>query len=91
MTDVTLAEDDTGLDITIVLGTEPRDGVPIEEIKRELYTRLTARPQTQVRLHLDQPPTRRVLARHDRVPGVRLGAGSSAAPAPDHPARVLER
>ena len=44
ITDVSLAEDDTGLDITIVIGTEPRDGVPVEEIKRELYTRLTARP-----------------------------------------------
>ena len=69
ITDVTLAEDDTGLDITIVLGTEPRDGVPVEEIKRELFTRLTARPDTEVRLNLDQPPVRRILARQAEVPG----------------------
>jgi mannosylglycerate hydrolase len=66
--DVTLAEDETGLDITVVIGTEPRDGVPVEEIKRELYTRLTARPDTQVRLRLDQPPIRRILARVADVP-----------------------
>jgi hypothetical protein len=69
ITGVTLAEDDTGLDITIVLGAEPRDGVPVEETKRELYTRLTARPDTEVRLTLEQPPVRRVLARQSEVPG----------------------
>ena len=67
--DVTLDEDPTGLDITIVIGTEPRDGVPVEEIKRDLYTRLTARPDTEVRLRLDQPPIRRILARVNDVPG----------------------
>ncbi|HEY2562566.1 MAG TPA: hypothetical protein VGI44_02570 [Acidimicrobiales bacterium] len=69
ITDVTLAEDDTGLDITVVIGTEPRDGVPVEEIKRDLFTRLTARPDTEVRLRLDQPPIRRILARVADVPG----------------------
>ncbi len=69
ITDVSLAEDETGLDITIVIGTEPREGVPVEEIKRELYTRLSARPDTQVRLSLDQPPVRRILARQEQVPG----------------------
>ncbi|HEX4244937.1 MAG TPA: hypothetical protein VHY77_05170, partial [Acidimicrobiales bacterium] len=68
VTDVTLAEDESGLDITVVIGTEPRDGVPVEEIKRELFTRLTARPDTQVRLRLDQPPIRRILARVADVP-----------------------
>ena len=68
VTDVTLGEDATGLDITIVIGTEPRDGVPVEEIKRDLFTRLTARPDTQVRLRLDQPPIRRILARVADVP-----------------------
>ncbi len=67
--DVTLHEDPTGLDITIVIGTEPREGVPVEEIKRDLYTRLTARPDTEVRLRLDQPPIRRILARVNDVPG----------------------
>ncbi len=69
VTDVSLAEDDTGLDISLVIGSEPREGVPVEEIKRELFTRLTARPDTEVRLRLDQPPVRRIVARQDQVPG----------------------
>ena len=84
--DVSLAEDDTGLDITLVIGTEPRDGVPVEEIKRELYTRLTARPDTEVRLTLDQPPVRRVLARQADVPG--FGWARFAPAALAHPVRV---
>ena len=52
-----------------MIGTEPREGVPVEEIKRDLYTRLTARPDTEVRLRLDQPPIRRILARVNDVPG----------------------
>ena len=69
VTDVSMAVDDTGLDITLVIGTEPRDGVPVEEVKRELYTRLTADPTTEVRLTLDQPPVRRILARQGPVAG----------------------
>ena len=69
VTDVSLAEDETGLDVTMVIGPEPRDGVPVEEVKRELYTRLTANPETEVRLIIDQPPVRRVLARQRSVPG----------------------
>ena len=86
VTEVPLTEDDTGLDITIVLGTDPREGVPIEEIKRELYTRLTARPETEVRLKLDQPPVRRILARQEEVPG--FGWSRFAAAPLSHPARL---
>jgi len=69
ITDVSLAQDETGLDVTLVIGPEPRDGVPVEEVKRELFTLLTARPETEVRLVIDQPPVRRVLARQEQVPG----------------------
>jgi hypothetical protein len=86
ITDVALAEDETGLDITIVIGTEPRDGVPVEETKRELFTRLTARPDTEVRLKLDQPPVRRILARPPEVDGF---GWARFTPAPlAHPVRV---
>jgi hypothetical protein len=74
------------LDISVVIGTEARDGVPIEQVKRELYTRLTARPQTQVRLMLDQPPVRRVLARQQTVPGFGWARFSPATLA--HPVQV---
>ena len=90
ITDVTLAEDDTGLDITIVIGTEPREGVPVEEIKRELYTRLTARPDTEVRLSprpASGPP--------DPGPpgaGARASDGPGSSPRPSrHPAGARRR
>jgi hypothetical protein len=67
--DVTLEEDDTGLDLAITVGPEPADEVPIEEVRRELYTRLTARPDTVVRITLDHPSVRRVLARQAPVAG----------------------
>ena len=86
VTDVSLAEDETGLDVTMVVGPEPREGAPIEEVKRELYTRLTARPDTEVRLIIDQPPIRRILARPAPVPGFGWGHFS---PAPlGHPVRL---
>src|SRR5664280_1311964 len=88
VTDVSLAEDEDGIEVTVVIGTEPRDGVPVEEIKRELYTRLTARPDTQVRMVLDQPPVRRILARQHQVPGF---GWAHFAPSPlEHPVSVLE-
>ncbi len=86
VTDVSMAVDETGLDITLVIGTEPRDGVPVEEIKRELYTRLTADPTTEVRLTLDQPPVRRILARQNPVDGYGWARFSPAALA--HPVQV---
>ena len=78
VTDASLAEDETGLDVTLVIGPEPREGVPVEEIKRELYSRLTARPDIEVRLLIDQPPIRRALARQAAVPGFGWGRYSPA-------------
>jgi hypothetical protein len=86
ITDVAVTEDETGLDINVVIGTEARDGVPIEQVKRELYTRLIARPETQVRLMLDQPPVRRILARQQTVPG--FGWARFAPAALVHPVEV---
>ena len=86
VTDVSLAEDEEGLEVTVVIGTEAREGVPVEEVKRELFTRLTARPDTQVRLMLDQPPVRRILARQ-RVPG--FGWAHLAPDQLAHPVRAV--
>ncbi len=88
ITAVSLEEDDTGLDISVTVGSEPRDDVPVEEVKRELFTRLVARPETEVRLHIDQPPVRRQLVRQGSVPGF---GWSTAAPEPlAHPVSVTE-
>jgi hypothetical protein len=86
VTDVSLSEDESGLDVTLVIGPEPRDGVPVEEVKRELFTRLTASPETEVRLIIDQPPVRRLLARQEPVPGF---GWSRYTPSPlTHPVRL---
>jgi len=86
VTDVSLAEGETGLDVTLVIGPEPRDGVPVEEVKRELFTLLTAQPDTEVRLIIDQPPVRRLLARQEPVPG--FGWSRFTAAALTHPVRA---
>ncbi len=88
ITDVSLAEDEDGLEVTVAIGSEEREGVPVEEIKRELFTRLTAHPHTQVRLTLDQPPVRRILARQQGVPG--FGWARFAAAELTHPVQVLD-
>jgi len=69
VTEVGLTEDDTGLDITLSIGSHPPEGVPIEEIKRELFTKLTAYPDTEVRVTIHQPAMRRILGRQEDVPG----------------------
>ncbi|HXW32504.1 MAG TPA: hypothetical protein VEJ21_05365, partial [Acidimicrobiales bacterium] len=66
--DVVVNEDDSGIDITISFGSEERFDVPISSIKQDLYTRLGARPDSPVRIRIDQPPARRVLVRSDEVP-----------------------
>ncbi len=66
---VQVEEDETGIDVTIAFGSEERFDVPLASIKQDLYTRLGARPDSAVRIRIDQPPIRRVLARVSDVPG----------------------
>ncbi len=83
---VQVEEDETGIDITITFGSEERFDVPLASIKQDLYTRLGARPDSVVRIRIDQPPIRRVLARVADVPGF---GWSAASPAPlAHPVTV---
>ena len=89
VTDVGLSEDETGLDVTVVVGPEPREGVPLEEVKAELFSRLNERPDAEVRLFIDQPAVRRLIARQAPVPGF---GWSRFAPEPiDRPARRIDR
>jgi len=86
VTDVSLSSDDEGIDVTIVFGHQPTNLTTIEEVKRELYTLLTARPDSDVRVTLDQPSVRRLLARQTAVPGFGWAAFE---PAPlEHPVTV---
>jgi len=77
--DVEIGEDDTGIDITVSVGTEQLPGIPIEAVKDNLAARLAARPDAAVRVRLDQPPIRRVVARVADVPGL---GWASYTPAP---------
>jgi len=87
--DVRIDEDAHGIDLTVTIGPEEREGVPIAQVKQDLYTRLGARPDVMVTVNLDQPPD---------PPGARQGRGrgrlrlavlrACAARAPGaHPAR----
>jgi hypothetical protein len=85
---VQVDEGETGIDITISFGSEERFDVPLASIKQDLYTRLGARPDSVVRIKIDQPPIRRVLARVIGVPGFGWCPATPVALA--HPARVGE-
>jgi mannosylglycerate hydrolase len=85
---VQVEEDDDGIDITVTVGAEERPNVPISEAKQDIYTRLGARPDAVIRINLNQPPIRRIVARTTEVPGY---GWHSFTPAPlTHPVRVSE-
>jgi hypothetical protein len=67
--DVRVDEDDTGIDVTVTIGSEERPELPIAEARQDLLARLGARPSAPVRVRLDQAPIRRIVARVDDVPG----------------------
>ena len=86
--DVSVEEDDEGLDITVTIGAEERANVPISEAKQDIYARLGARPDAVIRVNLHQPPIRRIVARAAEVPGY---GWRVFAPAPlAHPVVVSE-
>ncbi len=87
--DVRVEEDDEGLEITVTIGAEERPNVAISEAKQDIYARLGARPDAVIRVNLNQPPIRRIVARAAGVPGYGWRA---FAPAPlAHPVVASER
>jgi len=68
--DVRIEEDETRIDITVSVGTEELPGMPVGAVKENLAARLAARPDAVVRVALDQPPIRQVVARIADVPGL---------------------
>ena len=86
--DVAIVETDEGIDVTIAVGTEEKPNVPIAEAKQDLFTKLGAKPDVAVRVAMDQPSTRRIVARSAEVPGYGWRA---FAPAPlAHPVEVTD-
>jgi alpha-mannosidase len=66
---ISIEENDDGIDITLTVGTQERPNVPIAEAKQDIFTKLGARPDAVVRVAMDQPSTRRIAARVRHVPG----------------------
>jgi mannosylglycerate hydrolase len=67
--EVKVEETEEGIDVTVSVGTEEKPNVPIAEAKQDVFTRLGARPDAVVRVSMDQPSTRRIVARTGEVPG----------------------
>jgi len=86
--DVRIEDTDEGIDITVDVGTEEKLDVPIAALKQDIYTRLGARPDAVVRVAMDQPSTRRIVARGGEVPGYGWRAFEAAPLA--HPVVVAE-
>ncbi len=84
--DVTIGEDETGIDVTVSIGPEERPDLQIAEAVQDLRSRLGARPGATVRVRLDRPPIRRIVARVDGVPGFGWQAFTPAPLA--HPVQV---
>ena len=64
------------------VGPDERHNVPIAQAKQDIYTRLGARPDAVVRIALNQPPIRRIVARVAEVAGLRLAAVRAGAADP---------
>ncbi len=85
---IEITEDEDGMAVVIRADSHPRTDVLVEEMKRELFTVTGARPDALVKLHFEQPPTQRFLARVDQVPG--FGWTSWQAGPVQHPVTVDE-
>nr|MBA3654736.1 hypothetical protein [Actinomycetota bacterium] len=81
---IDVEDTDDGLNIVMHADARLRTELMIEEIKRDLYARVGARPDMTVRVRIQQPPSRQVLVRTEAVAGYGWqtwnGAPSTAPP-----------
>jgi hypothetical protein len=81
-----LEQDAATIELWLHTDTHLAPNPAVEQVKRDLYARVGSRPDARVRVHFDRPPSRRVVARAEAVPGLGWAAW---APAPlEHPVRV---
>jgi alpha-mannosidase len=66
---IDVQDTDDGISIVMHADARLRTELMIEEIKRDLYARVGARPDMTVTVRIQQPPSRQVLVRVDDVPG----------------------
>ncbi len=75
-----------GIEVWLHTDTRLTPNPSVEQVKRELYAGVGARPDAAVRVHLDRRASQRVLARAEAVPGL---GWARWAPAPlQHPVQV---
>ena len=86
--EIRIEDTDEGIDVTLAVGTEERLNVPIAEAKQDLYTRLGANPEVMVRVAMEQPSTRKIVARTGEVAGYGWSAFEPAELR--HPVEVTE-
>ncbi len=86
--EIRIEDTDEGIDVTLAVGTEERPNVPIAEAKQDIYTRLGARPDAMVRVAMEQPSTRKIVARTGEVAGYGWTAFEPAEL--EHPVEVSE-
>jgi len=86
--EIRIEDTDEGIDVTLAVGTEERPNVPIAEAKQDLYTRLGARPDVMVRVAMEQPSTRKIVARTGEVAG--YGWTTFEPAALEHPVEISE-
>ncbi len=60
---ITVEEDEEGISITVTVGPDERPNVEITQVKRDIFTRMGARPDATIRIAMEQPPIRRIVAR----------------------------
>ena len=86
--DILIEEDDEGIDITVSVGTEESPTFPSPKPNKTSTRRLGARPDAVVRIAMNQPPIRRVVAKVAHIAGYGWAAFSPVPPT--HPVRVSE-
>jgi hypothetical protein len=65
-----IAHGASGIEVWLHTDTRLIPNPSVEQVKRELYASVGARPDAAVRVHLDRRPSQRVLARAEAVPGL---------------------
>ncbi|HEY3943482.1 MAG TPA: glycoside hydrolase family 38 C-terminal domain-containing protein [Acidimicrobiales bacterium] len=67
---VAMKEDDSGIDLTVTVGTDEQADLAVTAIRQDLLARLRARPEAVVRVTLTGEPVRRVAVRSGAVAGL---------------------
>jgi hypothetical protein len=65
-----VAYHESGVEVWLHTDTHKTPNPSVEQVKRDLYASVGARPDTSVHVHVDRAPSRRVLARVEAVPGL---------------------